>query len=458
MTRFVERPGEVAMRPPLAHRRTHMRCFWFRADRERLAALCDLAFAGPSGGAVPVEPLGDGVALVWAEIAEIRSLHPLDAAKGCASEVDVALWIPVKLGSRTVWYIPWLWVDSDLALILGREMYGFPKRLGRFSAPPPGVAGPLRIEGLTVAGHGEDRRAAMGTVLEVRPAEARRRSRVRDVASVFSLSGMLDPLQWIATARTWRTGERPRTDLVFLRQLRDVEDPGRAAFQEIVEAPCEVEAIHSGGLLPDPYELILPRNASLPIADALGLRIDGHPIEAAFEVTFDFVVGGGKTLWRSEAAAPARRPSGRQLRSIAAFAEFSETELDVLADEMRVARHEPGHVFLREGQENSWEGMFVLLEGQVDMVREESGHAFAKTFEPGDVFGVVALVDRGPRTATCTAGTACLVANLDRAGFEALRRGSNEHVARKLQWVVARQLARDFQAVSGSLRALLGGR
>jgi hypothetical protein len=452
--RYIERPGEVATRPPLAHLRTNMRCFWMRTDRDRLRALCDISFDQPSRGAVPVTPVADGVALVWADIPEIRSTHPLDADKGYASEIDVSLWIPVRIGDRPriAWFIPWLFVDSDWALILGREMYGFPKTLGRFSAPAPGTVGAYTVDAMALPRYGADVKAASMRVVEVRPT-GRRRSRVRDVANLASFAGLIDPTQWLAGARTWQKGERPATEMVFLRQFRDVADADEAVLQEIVLAPAEVLAIHGGGMMSESYEVAFPRSASLPIADALGLRADGHPVEAAFHVTVDFAVAAGRSLWRAKPTGPVERPAPAALRGVPALAGFDDAELAVIAHMMRITRAAPGQALVEEGDANSHDGMYVLLEGRVRVRRTTP--AFERVLLPGELFGLVALVDRGPRAATCRAEGACVVASLDRSAFEGLRRSANHAIAGKLQWLVATQLARDFQALAARLREVM---
>jgi hypothetical protein len=52
-----------------------------------------------------------------------------------------------------------------------------------------------------------------------------------------------------------------------------------------------------GGFLPGWYELDLALNAVFPIAEELGLRAEGNPVEAAFWVDFDFLVGEGERVW-----------------------------------------------------------------------------------------------------------------------------------------------------------------
>lgn len=70
---------------------------------------------------------------------------------------------------------------------------------------------------------------------------------------------------------------------------------------------------------------------------------------------------------------------------------------------------------------------------------------------------MIALVDRGARTATCTAVGAVKAAALNRAAFDHLLH-SNAELACKFQLVVARQLARDFDRLQRVLREALSKR
>ena len=59
-----------------------------------------------------------------------------------------------------------------------------------------------------------------------------------------------------------------------------------------------------------------------------------------------------------------------------------------------------GHVLMREG--GSGNEFYVIVDGSVEVTRGGQG---LRTLGPGDFLGEIALVDRGPRTATATATT-----------------------------------------------------
>jgi CRP-like cAMP-binding protein len=99
-----------------------------------------------------------------------------------------------------------------------------------------------------------------------------------------------------------------------------------------------------------------------------------------------------------------------------------------------------GDVIFAEGQADDGL-MYAVLEGQVDIVRQERKLA---TIEPGSVFGEMALLDRQPRSAAAIAAADCRLAAITEQRFTRLV-SQNPHFALELMRVLA-QRVRDNQA------------
>jgi CRP-like cAMP-binding protein len=93
-------------------------------------------------------------------------------------------------------------------------------------------------------------------------------------------------------------------------------------------------------------------------------------------------------------------PSPQLLRTVPLFSALDDAELERLASEFRERSFRPGDAIAIEGAEGLT--FFVIESGEVSISAQ--GKEVAR-LGPGDHFGEIALVDKGPRTATVTAAT-----------------------------------------------------
>lgn len=108
------------------------------------------------------------------------------------------------------------------------------------------------------------------------------------------------------------------------------------------------------------------------------------------------------------------------LRGIEIFSGLSDTDMLALAAKVRKLNLPPGRVIFREGE--SGQELFALASGLVSItVRGNDGEEIELSrVGPGAFFGEMAILERAPRSATCTAveKSTCLV--LGAGDFEAL--------------------------------------
>ncbi len=313
---YVERGGEQVFRGPFLQSGTGYRAFVIRADRDRLAALCERTFVRPTGGAVRVRPITDAVLVSFAGIERISSLDPEHARFGTMPETDLVFWVPVEVRcgeERLVaWFIPYIFVDAPPAMATGREHYGFPKSVGAIHMPPLGSDAPHAVDTMVIERLGVGSVTAPMRLLEVvkgGPAPSTT-EQLRALSGLFGVT--IDALA--GSLRNVFTRDLP---VLFLRQLRDVAEPSRAAFTEVLVASTRTRAVREVGHFRDGYTLRLAAAESHPIGADLGLAAE-TPIEAAFHMDFDFEMGLGRPLWRSTGGdvGPGRkRDTGEQARS-----------------------------------------------------------------------------------------------------------------------------------------------
>ena len=116
-----------------------MHNFCLPADGTKLQAWLDKTFLASKG--VKYRVLGDRVFLGIAEISKLYLLNE-NPSRGWTSEIDITIWILAQRegddGFALRWIPAYLFVDSGPALCTGREVWGFPKQLGRFDFSPKG--------------------------------------------------------------------------------------------------------------------------------------------------------------------------------------------------------------------------------------------------------------------------------------------------------------------------------
>lgn len=139
------------------------------------------------------------------------------------------------------------------------------------------------------------------------------------------------------------------------------------------------------------------------------------------------------------------------------FQELEPAELEALAAAMESVEAEDGEVLVREGEQG--DGCYLVVEGLVRVSHGEGeGAKILQDLEPGDLFGMLSLIDDGVRSATCTAVGETKLAWMPAGAFTMLHEGSPALVLH-FQKLVARQLAHDARALNESLvRAMLSSK
>jgi diguanylate cyclase (GGDEF)-like protein len=91
------------------------------------------------------------------------------------------------------------------------------------------------------------------------------------------------------------------------------------------------------------------------------------------------------------------------LRSIEILSSLEETELEALDNLFHLVAVEPGETLF--GQNDPGDAVFVVEEGRIvsSVTGTDGNQIEVAEFGPGDFFGEMAIFDRSPRSATCTA-------------------------------------------------------
>ncbi len=130
----------------------------------------------------------------------------------------------------------------------------------------------------------------------------------------------------------------------------------------------------------------------------------------------------------------ATRGVAEQLGKVPIFSGCSKRELDAIGSAAKIVSHSEGHVIAREGDRGV--GFFLITDGSANV---SIGGRNRTKLGPGDFFGEISLLDRGPRTATVTAASPIKLVGITAWVFRGLL---EEHpgIALKMLEVVARRL------------------
>jgi CRP/FNR family cyclic AMP-dependent transcriptional regulator len=131
------------------------------------------------------------------------------------------------------------------------------------------------------------------------------------------------------------------------------------------------------------------------------------------------------------------------LRAVPLFAALSDQELDEVdraSDEISV---DPGHVVIEQGRVGH--EFFLILEGQATVRRDNLEIA---TLGPGQYFGELALLHRGPRSATVIANTEMTLLVLGQREFAGLLENLPGLAAKFLQPLAQQLRAVDARTVT----------
>jgi CRP-like cAMP-binding protein len=122
------------------------------------------------------------------------------------------------------------------------------------------------------------------------------------------------------------------------------------------------------------------------------------------------------------------------LKKVPLFTSCSKQELDAITRAAKEVKHRTGHVIAREGDVGV--GFFLITDGTAEVT---IGGKKRAALGPGDFFGEVSLLDRGPRTATVTATSPITMLGLTAWTFRGLI-DQHPSIAMNMLKVVAQRL------------------
>ena len=197
-------------------------------------------------GSCPQDPLSS---LALCQLQKLTSDTAPYSQWGSFAEQEVAFWVLTvdTVNDQAFFAFPYIWVDNAYALSMGREIYGFPKELGRFQIPSdPKIADYFLLESLGLKTFDPNSMGDWLKVLDVKKTGPGSTSGevwngVEDAAkegmslldSIHNWAGEIKLLENLF--KDLLTGTVP---FAFLKQFRDVADGSKACYQSLIETYC----------------------------------------------------------------------------------------------------------------------------------------------------------------------------------------------------------------------------
>jgi hypothetical protein len=269
--------GAVSLAPPDQFAQARSWAFAVQASIPAIQTLVDTLLNPGGGGQVRYEAILPTALFSFLDSGRSTSLaDPIGWKPGR----ECAIWVPLlerraglPLGSRIVFWSPYIFINYTIGMVTGREVWGWPKSLARI-----GIAAdhPDRPEFFCTT-------TLFSTLLPATPAQeavlyrvvqqGERRSLPTAVAGPIQAGKtMLESLFGATAGRILAALEaEPTLPCIQLKQFRLASDPALACYQAIVESPIALTAFRGGGLLPGRYTVEITTCESHQIvADLLG--------------------------------------------------------------------------------------------------------------------------------------------------------------------------------------------
>jgi hypothetical protein len=244
--------GAANLAPPGVFTGARANMFVFEADSAAMQTLVD-ALLNPAGGGV----------VSYQALLPYGMVSFMDIAR-CTSGTDVvgwlpgretALWVPLlerhadPVRDRIVMWAPYIFISYAIGMVVGREIWGWPKVIADITVPGDNPATPWFDCATTYFPTlSADTQGVTGSLYRVVPTTAGVApvSIWRTGEDAFeALASEL--LSGLAEALINRLGMRPQLPSVTLKQFRQAGAAEAACYQAICDSPIEITAFSGGG-------------------------------------------------------------------------------------------------------------------------------------------------------------------------------------------------------------------
>ncbi len=266
-----------------------------------------------------------------------------------------------------------------------------------------------------------------------------------DAILVFELQGALffGTAERLASEIATRMTEPTRYIILDLRRITEIDSSGSQILHEINDDVASVGA-RLALALPQPSECA-ERLADAGVIAAMTPRYIFKDVDRALEWAEDDLLRSAKV----------ETESGREiaLERLSVFEDFSKDELAAIEKHLSRAVYERAQVVFRQGDPG--QKLFVIAKGTASAFLHQAGGGDIRlvSFAPGTVFGELAILDKGKRSATVVADVELICYVLSDEDFAGLST-ETPSAAIKLLTTLARELSRRLRLANRTIHHL----
>ena len=307
---YIYAGGSPVMQTPLQLKKANMYGFFLKGKLPTLQKTVDETLNTVAAGRITLKALSPYVLTTFTRVGHASSTVDIDKNKGWITEVDIITWVMVGQMNdngkvcHVYWYPCHVFVDNGMAMINGRELYGYPKYMCQYNIPELGhepLHCSISAQGFKVFSPQTD--IALHPLLEVNATKKDNPHRpIKNFLDFLEqalevLSAIPDFLDLDAAA--WKEIIsmllKPRIPQIFLKQFPDSAG-AKAVYQALIAAPANIDRVHSGSILGYEYEATLHAFDSFPLDKTLGINIGNSSAIMPYNLYFDFTVTAGEEL------------------------------------------------------------------------------------------------------------------------------------------------------------------
>jgi hypothetical protein len=239
--------GAVCAEPPGIFSDATMHMFGIEADQSAMQRLVDQFLNTVQGAKVSYTTFVDVALLTFLDVAKCTTNTEV---LGWIPGRECAIWIPLlersDLGTRVVFWSPYVFIDYCIGLVTGREVWGWPKVSAGIEVLSRGVGDPrFSVSTMIFKTFATTTKGSTETLISVSGSTA------FEMVPMWTSPGTA--MDAIVEKLNMGRREEGRMDLVpifpaiALKQFRDSVNPKLACFQAIVNSPVRLTHFAGGG-------------------------------------------------------------------------------------------------------------------------------------------------------------------------------------------------------------------